>query len=108
RAFEDDIPGAVDYFRYYAGWATKFYGETIPYSPKYTTYTRHEPIGVVGAIIPWNFPLMLLAWKLGAALATGCTVVLKPAEQTPLSAIYFAELVRQAGFTKGVINIVHG
>ncbi|MEH7121791.1 MULTISPECIES: aldehyde dehydrogenase family protein [unclassified Bacillus (in: firmicutes)] len=108
RALEDDIPGVVDYFRYYAGWATKFYGQTIPYSPEYVTYTRHEPIGVVGAIAPWNFPLMLVAWKLGAALATGCTVVLKPAEQTPLTALYFAELVKRAGFPDGVVNIVPG
>ncbi len=108
RALEDDVPGVVDYFRYYAGWATKFYGQTIPYSADYVTFTRHEPIGVVGAIVPWNFPLNLVAWKLGAALATGCTVVLKPAEQTPLTALYLAELIQKAGYPNGVVNIVTG
>lgn len=90
QALEDDIAGTVDHFRYYAGWATKILGQTIPISPEYLNYTRHEPIGVVGQIIPWNFPLLMAAWKLGAALATGCTIVLKPAEQTPLSSIYSA------------------
>lgn len=107
-ALEDDILGTVEYFRYYAGWVTKIFGQTIPYSPDYFNYTRHEPIGVVGSIVPWNFPLMMVAWKLGAALATGCTVVLKPAEQTPLSAMYLAELIRKAGFPDGVVNIVPG
>lgn len=107
-ALEDDMPDVAEYFRYYAGWATKFYGQTIPYSPEYVTYTRHEPIGVVGAIAPWNFPLNMVAWKLGAPLATGCTVVLKPAEQTPLTALYLAELIKQAGFPDGVINILPG
>ncbi|PGY92379.1 aldehyde dehydrogenase family protein, partial [Bacillus thuringiensis] len=74
----------------------------------YLNYTRHEPIGVVGQIIPWNFPLLMAAWKLGAALATGCTIVLKPAEQTPLSLLYTAQLLKEAGFPNGVVNVVPG
>ena len=90
-----DVPLAVDLFRYMAGWATKIEGNTIPISclharRKYLAYTLREPVGVVGQIIPWNFPLLMAAWKLGPALATGCTVVLKPAEQTPLSACVWA------------------
>lgn len=104
----NDIPNAVGQFQYYAGWATKNVGQTIPVSGDYLNYTRHEPVGVVGQIIPWNFPLMMAAWKIAPALATGCTVVLKPAEQTPLSALYLAELVAEAGFPDGVINIVPG
>lgn len=103
-----DIPLAIDHMRYYAGWATKIVGQTIPVNGQYFNYTRHEPIGVVGQIIPWNFPLLMAMWKLGAALATGCTVVLKPAEQTPLSALYLAELIEKAGFPPGVVNIVPG
>ncbi|WP_240375870.1 aldehyde dehydrogenase family protein [Bacillus piscicola] len=103
-----DLPNTIEQFRYFAGWATKNMGQTIPISDSYLNYTRHEPVGVVGAIIPWNFPLMMIGWKLAPALAAGCTVVLKPAEQTSLSALYFAELVEQAGFPKGVVNIVTG
>jgi phenylacetaldehyde dehydrogenase len=109
-----DVPLAVDLFRYMAGWATKIEGHTIPisvpYTPgaKYFTYTLKEPVGVVGQIIPWNFPLLMAAWKLGPALATGCTVILKPAEQTPLSALLLGELVCEAGFPDGVVNIVPG
>jgi len=103
-----DVPLAVDLFRYMAGWATKIEGNTIPFSPKYLAYTRREPIGVVGQIIPWNFPLLMAAWKLGPALATGCTVVLKPAEQTPLSALLLAELIAEAGIPDGVVNVVPG
>jgi len=103
-----DIPLAVDLFRYMAGWATKIEGNTIPFSPKFHAYTRREPVGVVGQIIPWNFPLLMAAWKLGPALATGCTVVLKPAEQTPLSALLLAELIAEAGFPDGVVNVVPG
>jgi phenylacetaldehyde dehydrogenase len=109
-----DVPLAVDLFRYMAGWATKIEGNTIPlsvpYTPgaKYLAYTLREPIGVVGQIIPWNFPLLMAAWKLGPALATGCTVVLKPAEQTPLSALYLGELLLEAGLPGGVVNIVTG
>lgn len=103
-----DIPLAVEHMRYYAGWSTKIVGQTIPVNGPFFNYTRHEAVGVVGQIIPWNFPLLMAMWKLGAALATGCTVVLKPAEQTPLSALYLAELVAEAGFPAGVINIVPG
>ena len=109
-----DVPLAADLFRYMAGWATKIEGNTIPlsvpYTPgaKYLSYTLREPIGVVGQIIPWNFPLLMAAWKLGPALATGCTVVLKPAEQTPLSALKLGELIQEAGFPEGVVNIVPG
>ncbi|MBK7993765.1 MAG: aldehyde dehydrogenase family protein [Blastocatellia bacterium] len=109
-----DVPLAIDLFRYMAGWATKVEGTTIPisvpYTPgtKYLAYTTREPVGVVGQIIPWNFPLLMAAWKLGPALATGCTVVLKPAEQTPLTALRLAELVQEAGFPEGVVNVVAG
>lgn len=103
-----DIPLTIEQFRYYAGWTTKLVGQTIPVSGPYFNYTLHEPVGVVGQIIPWNFPLMMVSWKVAPALATGCTVVLKPAEQTPLSALYFAQLVERAGFPEGVINIVPG
>jgi len=103
-----DVPLAVDLFRYMAGWATKIEGSTIPISGPFFAYTRREPIGVVGQIIPWNFPLLMAAWKLGPALATGCTVVLKPAEQTPLSALRLGELALEAGLPPGVLNIVTG
>ena len=108
-----DVPLAVDLFRYMAGWATKIEGNTIPISAgtkrtQYLAYTRREPVGVVGQIIPWNFPLLMAAWKLGPALATGCCVVLKPAEQTPLSALMLAELIAEAGFPEGVVNVVPG
>ncbi len=109
-----DVPLAVDLFRYMAGWATKIEGNTIPisvpYTPgaKYLAYTLREPVGVAGQIIPWNFPLLMAAWKLGPALSTGCTVVLKPAEQTPLSVLLLGELIMEAGFPEGVVNIVPG
>ena len=109
-----DVPLAADLFRYMAGWATKIEGNTIPLSVPYTpgarylAYTLREPVGVVGQIIPWNFPLLMAAWKLGPALATGCTVVLKPAEQTPLTALRLGELICEAGFPDGVVNIVPG
>ncbi|CAM3989933.1 aldehyde dehydrogenase family protein [Lederbergia lenta] len=103
-----DIPLAIEHMRYYAGWSTKITGQTIPVAGPYFTYTRHEAVGVVGQIIPWNFPLLMAMWKMGAALATGCTIILKPAEQTPLSALYLAELIEEAGFPPGVINIVPG
>src|SRR5699024_7778475 len=108
EVMENDIPNAIGQFRYFAGWTTKMVGQTIPVSNASFNYTRHEPIGVVGQIIPWNFPFMMAAWKIAPALATGCTVVLKPAEQTPLSALYLAELAAEAGFPEGVINIVPG
>ncbi len=109
-----DVALAVDIFRYMAGWATKIEGNTIPLShvtapgAKYFAYTLHEPIGVVGQIIPWNFPLLMAAWKLAPALSVGCTIVLKPAEQTPLSALRLGELIQEAGFPEGVVNIVPG
>ena len=106
-----DVPGTIDMFRYMAGWATKIEGNTIPISAhgaKFLAYTLREPVGVVGQIIPWNFPLMMASWKLGPALATGCCVVLKPAEQTPLTALLLGELIQEAGFPDGVVNIVPG
>jgi phenylacetaldehyde dehydrogenase len=109
-----DVPLAAELFRYMAGWATKIEGNTIPLSVPYApgaefhAYTLREPVGVVGQIIPWNFPLLMAAWKLGPALATGNTVVLKPAEQTPLSALYLAEIMAEAGLPDGVVNVVNG
>jgi phenylacetaldehyde dehydrogenase len=106
-----DVPGTIEMFRYMAGWATKIEGNTIPLSAggaKFFAYTLREPVGVVGQIIPWNFPLMMAAWKLAPAMATGCTVVLKPAEQTPLTALLLGELIQEAGFPDGVVNIVPG
>jgi phenylacetaldehyde dehydrogenase len=107
-----DIPLAADHFRYYAGWATKIEGNTISLGlaprGKFHAYTVREPVGVVGQIIPWNFPLLMAAWKLAPALAAGCCVVLKPAEQTPLSALRLGELIQEAGFPDGVVNIVPG
>ncbi len=109
-----DVPLAIDLFRYMAGWTTKIEGNTIPISVPYApgaqfhAYTLREPVGVVGQIIPWNFPLLMAAWKLGPALAAGCTIVLKPAEQTPLSALLLGEMFCEAGFPPGVVNIVTG
>ncbi|MGH7743643.1 MAG: aldehyde dehydrogenase family protein [Candidatus Dormibacteria bacterium] len=109
-----DIPCTVEFLRYMAGWATKIEGRTLdlsfpaPPGKRITAYTRREPIGVVGAIIPWNFPLLMAVWKIGPALTTGCTVVLKPAEETPLTALRLAELVEQAGYPAGVLNVVTG
>ncbi len=108
-----DVALTVDHFRYYAGWATKIEGETIPITVPYTEarfldFTLREPVGVVGQIIPWNFPLLMAAWKLGAALACGNCVVLKPAEQTPLSALLLGQMTCEAGFPDGVVNIVTG
>jgi aldehyde dehydrogenase (NAD+) len=103
-----DLPLVIDCLRYYAGWADKIHGQTIPVRGNFFTYTRREPTGVVGQIIPWNFPLLMVAWKWGPALATGCTIVMKPAEQTPLSCLRIAELAQEAGFPPGVINIVTG
>lgn len=106
-----DIPLVIDTFRYYAGWADKVYGETIPVDRKFGRmfcYTRREPVGICGQIIPWNFPMLMLAWKWGPALAMGNCVILKPAEQTPLTALRIGELAMEAGFPPGVINIVPG
>src|SRR6202161_4390647 len=107
-----DLPLSIDHFRYYAGWATKIEGHTVPMSGwkrgMFHAYTLREPVGVVGQIIPWNFPLLMAAWKLGPALATGCTIVLKPAEQTPLTALRLGELIQEAGIPDGVVNIIPG
>ena len=103
-----DLPLTIACYRYYAGWADKNQGKTIPVNGNYFTYTKHEPVGVVGQIIPWNFPLLMQAWKLGPALAAGCTVVMKPAEQTPLTALRVGELAMEAGFPEGVVNLLPG
>jgi phenylacetaldehyde dehydrogenase len=111
NARKDDVQGSIDMFHYMAGWSTRLNGETITVSKSdgnWHAYTLREPVGVVGQIIPWNFPLMMAAWKLAPALAAGCTIVLKPAEQTPLSALRFGELIVEAGFPAGVVNIVTG
>src|ERR1044071_3063414 len=103
-----DLPQVVENFEYFAGWATKIEGETIPVPGKMFNYTLREPIGVCGQIIPWNFPLLMAAWKLAPALAAGNTIVLKPAEQTPVGAMELAKLIQEAGFPDGVVNIVPG
>lgn len=109
-----DVALAVDFLRYMAGWVTKIEGLTldvsVPYAPQaqFVAYTRREPVGVVAAVVPWNFPLLVAVWKLGPALAAGCTVVLKPAEQTPLTALMLGELIIESGFPPGVVNIVTG
>jgi phenylacetaldehyde dehydrogenase len=103
-----DVAGSIDNLRYMAGWATKILGDTIPIPGQFHAYTRREPIGVVGQIVPWNFPLLMAAWKIGPALAAGCTIVLKPAEQTPLTAILLAEIAAEVGFPAGVLNVVPG
>jgi aldehyde dehydrogenase (NAD+) len=103
-----DLPLTISCYRYYAGWADKITGKTIPIDGNYFCYTRHEPVGVVGQIIPWNFPLLMQAWKWGPALACGNALVLKPAEQTPLTALRIAQLAQEAGFPDGVINVVPG
>jgi aldehyde dehydrogenase (NAD+) len=103
-----DVAATVGCFRYFAGWSDKIHGKTIPVDGDYFCYTRHEPVGVVGQIIPWNFPMLMLAWKLAPALATGNTVIMKPAEQTPLSALRIGELIVEAGFPEGVVNMLPG
>jgi aldehyde dehydrogenase (NAD+) len=103
-----DIPLVIDCLKYYAGWADKIQGKTIPIRGDYFCYTRREPVGVVGQIIPWNFPALMTAWKWGPALAAGCTIVMKPAEQTPLTCLRMARLAQKAGIPDGVINVVPG
>jgi aldehyde dehydrogenase (NAD+) len=103
-----DVGAVASCIRYYGGWADKIEGKTIDISPDMFHYTRQEPLGVCGQIIPWNFPLLMLAWKIGPALATGNTIIMKPAEQTPLSALVFAQLVKEAGFPPGVFNLISG
>jgi acyl-CoA reductase-like NAD-dependent aldehyde dehydrogenase len=108
REAQIDIREAIDSFRYYAGWTTKMQGDTLPVRGNVLNYTLREPLGVVGAIIPWNFPFLMAAWKIAPALACGNTVVLKPAEQTPLSALELANIAREAGLPAGVLNVVTG
>lgn len=103
-----DLPLAIDCLRYYAGLADKIQGDTIPVRGEYFTYTRREPTGVVGQIIPWNFPILMTAWKWGPALAAGCTIVMKPAEQTPLTCLRLARLAQKVGIPDGVINVIPG
>jgi len=103
-----DVYLTVGTFRYFAGWSDKIHGKTIPIDGNYFSFTRLEPVGVVGQIIPWNYPLLMAAWKLAPVLATGCVSILKPAEQTPLSALYLAALVKEAGIPAGVVNVVPG
>ncbi len=103
-----DLPLTIDCLRYYAGYADKIHGQTIPIRGNFFCYTRKEPVGVVGQIIPWNFPLLMTAWKWGPALAAGCTIVMKPAEQTPLTCLRMAHLAQEAGVPDGVINVVPG
>jgi acyl-CoA reductase-like NAD-dependent aldehyde dehydrogenase len=104
-----DVAGTIAHLHYFAGWPTKIEGDTIPVAaPDVLCYTRREPVGVCGQIIPWNFPLLMAAWKVAPALAAGCTIVLKPAEQTPLTALRFGELALEAGIPEGVLNVVTG
>uniref|UniRef100_A0A3P9BWJ8 aldehyde dehydrogenase (NAD(+)) n=1 Tax=Maylandia zebra TaxID=106582 RepID=A0A3P9BWJ8_9CICH len=107
-AYFVDLMATIKTLRYYSGWADKIHGKTIPVDGEYFTYTRHEPIGVCGQIIPWNFPLMMFVWKIAPALCCGNTVVIKPAEQTPLSALHMAALIKEAGFPPGVVNVLPG
>ncbi len=108
EARNGDLPLVLDAIRYYAGYADKIHGSTIPVRGNFFTYTRREPVGVAGQIIPWNFPMLMVAWKWGPALASGCTIVMKPAEQTPLTCLRMAQLAKEAGFPDGVINVVPG
>jgi aldehyde dehydrogenase (NAD+) len=103
-----EVPAAAECFQYYAGWADKIHGETIPVKGNYLTYTLREPVGVVAAIVPWNFPLLLTAWKVAPALAAGNTVIVKPASQTPLTALALADIATEVGLPPGVLNIVTG
>ncbi|MFN0171446.1 MAG: aldehyde dehydrogenase family protein, partial [Bryobacteraceae bacterium] len=108
EAIGGGVMAAADCFRYYAGWVRKIYGETIPVDGPFLNYTLREPVGVVGAIVPWNFPLQIAAWKVAPALAAGCSVVLKPSELTPLGALRLAEIAMEAGLPAGTLNVVTG
>ncbi len=103
-----EVPAAAECFQYFAGWADKIHGETVPVKGNYLTYTLREPVGVVAAIVPWNFPLLLTAWKVAPALACGNTVIIKPASQTPLTALALAEIAHEVGLPAGVLNVVTG
>src|SRR5881409_2432230 len=103
-----EVPAAAECFQYFAGWADKIHGETIPVKGNYLTYTLREPVGVVAAIVPWNFPLLLTSWKVAPALACGNTIIVKPASQTPLTALALAELAQEVGLPAGVLNVVTG
>src|SRR5215510_1255142 len=103
-----EVPAAAECFQYFAGWADKIHGETIPVKGSFLTYTLREPVGVVAAIVPWNFPLLLTAWKVAPALACGNTVIIKPASQTPLTALALAEVAQEAGLPPGVLNVITG
>src|SRR5512144_2035223 len=103
-----EIPAAAECFQYYAGWADKIHGETIPVKGSFLTYTLREPVGVVAAIVPWNFPLLLTSWKVAPALACGNTVIIKPASQTPLTALALAEVAAEVGLPAGVLNVITG
>ena len=103
-----EVPGAAECFQYFAGWADKIHGETVPVKGNYLTYTLREPLGVVAAIVPWNFPLLLTAWKVAPALACGNTIIIKPASQTPLTALALAEIAHEVGIPAGVINVITG
>ncbi|KAL5278125.1 ALDH2 family protein [Megaselia abdita] len=107
-SYNVDVPMSISNLRYFAGWADKTHGKTIPMDGSFFAYTRHEPVGVCAQIIPWNFPILMMAWKLGPALATGNTIVLKPAELTSLTALYIAQLTKEAGFPEGVVNVLPG
>ncbi|XP_028811801.1 retinaldehyde dehydrogenase 3 [Denticeps clupeoides] len=108
QSFFVDLEGSIKTLRYYAGWADKIHGKTMPVDENFMCFTKHEPIGVCGAIIPWNFPLLMFTWKIAPALCCGNTVVIKPAEQTPLTALHVGALVKEAGFPPGVVNILPG
>ncbi|KAM3876620.1 retinaldehyde dehydrogenase 3 [Diretmus argenteus] len=108
QSFFIDLDGSIKTLRYYAGWADKIHGKSLPVDESFVCFTKHEPIGVCGAIIPWNFPLLMFMWKIAPALSCGNTVVIKPAEQTPLTALYVGSLIKEAGFPPGVVNIVPG
>ncbi|XP_058484500.1 aldehyde dehydrogenase family 1 member A3 isoform X2 [Solea solea] len=108
QSFFIDLDGSIKTLRYYAGWSDKIHGKSLPVDESFMCLTKHEPVGVCGAIIPWNFPLLMFMWKIAPALCCGNTVVIKPAEQTPLTALYTASLIKEAGFPPGVVNVVPG
>nr|XP_040022147.1 aldehyde dehydrogenase family 1 member A3 isoform X1 [Gasterosteus aculeatus aculeatus] len=108
QSFFIDLDGSIKTLRYYAGWADKIHGRSLPVDESFMCFTKHEPVGVCGAIIPWNFPLLMFMWKMAPALSCGNTVVIKPAEQTPLTALHVGALIKEAGFPPGVVNILPG